>query len=269
MSSSDMLMSNKSRHGSDKSGEAGDFFENVSAEDVITYTLKVDGQITSYLAKCNKALGSKKATKQQKSSVEILEDWASTTWAPLKKEMLETVVGTTSKLDKVAMAERKFFTLKTDVEDSGLLAGPGRDGGSTSSDDGSTARDKGKTTTTTTTSSKQVALAPGGDSTVAENQRMLEKAGFSLAPYGADGKFGDTTSRQLKAFQQKNGLMPTGMFDATTVAKLRSLTGGGAAGDSGSSLGAMFTSSTFKKVGLVLAGVAVVGGVYYVMTSED
>lgn len=123
-------------------------------------------------------------------------------------------------------------------------------------------------TTTTTTKSTQVAVAPDGDPTVAQNQRMLEKAGFSLAPYGADGKLGATTTKQVKAFQQKVGLPVTGTFDAATVAKLKSMYGDSSS-DSPSAMGAVFSASNLKKAGLVLAGVAVVGGVYYVMTSED
>lgn len=53
------------------------------------------------------------------------------------------------------------------------------------------------------------------------NQERLILLGYSLAPYGADGKPGSTTTRQIIAFQIKEGLPQTGSFDGPTVERLR------------------------------------------------
>jgi len=53
------------------------------------------------------------------------------------------------------------------------------------------------------------------------NQERLVLLGYSLAPYGADGKPGQTTTKQIKAFQAKEGLPQTGVFDAVTVERLK------------------------------------------------
>lgn len=58
------------------------------------------------------------------------------------------------------------------------------------------------------------------------NQEMLILAGYSLAPYGADGRPGPTTTNQIKAFQAKEGLPQTGTFDAATVDRLKLRTAG-------------------------------------------
>lgn len=53
-------------------------------------------------------------------------------------------------------------------------------------------------------------------------QTLLEKHGFSLAPYGADGKFGNKTLEALKAFQSANGLAVDGICGKNTWAALES-----------------------------------------------
>ena len=47
-------------------------------------------------------------------------------------------------------------------------------------------------------------------------QDVLITAGYSLAPYGADGDFGSTTEQATKAWQEKHGLKPTGVVDDAT-----------------------------------------------------
>jgi hypothetical protein len=47
-------------------------------------------------------------------------------------------------------------------------------------------------------------------------QHQLITHGFSLAPYGADGKFGQTTEEAVKKFQTSRGLPATGIVDNAT-----------------------------------------------------
>lgn len=51
---------------------------------------------------------------------------------------------------------------------------------------------------------------------VRDVQERLLKLGYKLGPTGADGNFGPLTWKAVKAFQQKNGLAPTGIVDENT-----------------------------------------------------
>jgi peptidoglycan hydrolase-like protein with peptidoglycan-binding domain len=55
---------------------------------------------------------------------------------------------------------------------------------------------------------------------VADVQKGLVALGFGLPKYGIDGIRGAETSSAVAKFQQANGIDPTGVPDATTVAKL-------------------------------------------------
>lgn len=47
-------------------------------------------------------------------------------------------------------------------------------------------------------------------------QTKLVQLGYSLAPYGADGSFGNKTAEALKAFQSDNGLVADGVCGPMT-----------------------------------------------------
>lgn len=51
---------------------------------------------------------------------------------------------------------------------------------------------------------------------VKEAQEILIRKGYSLAPYGADGKFGNKTLAAVKAFQKDNGLAVDGIVGKNT-----------------------------------------------------
>lgn len=51
---------------------------------------------------------------------------------------------------------------------------------------------------------------------VKEAQEILIRKGYSLAPYGADGKFGNKTLTAVKAFQKDNGLAVDGIVGKNT-----------------------------------------------------
>lgn len=55
---------------------------------------------------------------------------------------------------------------------------------------------------------------------VVECQEDLLKLGYDLSPYGADGKYGDTTIREVKKFQTANGLTADGICGPMTWAAL-------------------------------------------------
>ena len=55
---------------------------------------------------------------------------------------------------------------------------------------------------------------------VVECQEDLLKLGYDLSPYGADGKYGDTTIREVKKFQTANGLVADGICGQMTWAAL-------------------------------------------------
>lgn len=55
---------------------------------------------------------------------------------------------------------------------------------------------------------------------VFELQVALERAGFGLSRYGADGTFGQETTRALRRFQVAAGLPATGILDAASLAAL-------------------------------------------------
>lgn len=103
----------------------------------------------------------------------------------------------------------------------------------------------------------------GGLSTVAEAQQILASLGFN--PGKIDGVMGPNTASAIRAFQTKEGLPATGTLDAGTLAKLRAKKSGASAA-AASSKG----MSTGLKVGLALAGAAVIGGgLWYFMQDEE
>ena len=55
---------------------------------------------------------------------------------------------------------------------------------------------------------------------VVECQEDLLKLGYDLSPYGADGKYGNTTIREVKKFQTKSGLTADGICGQMTWAAL-------------------------------------------------
>lgn len=59
-------------------------------------------------------------------------------------------------------------------------------------------------------------------SDVAEMQKLLEKHGFSLSPYGPDGDFGGLTETRVKEFQKKEKLTPDGVVGLSTMQALES-----------------------------------------------
>ena len=65
---------------------------------------------------------------------------------------------------------------------------------------------------------------------VTECQEALLKLGYDLSPYGADGKYGNTTIREVKKFQTASGLTADGICGPMTWAALDAAV----AGDSGS-----------------------------------
>lgn len=57
---------------------------------------------------------------------------------------------------------------------------------------------------------------------VAELQRLLVAAGFSVGRYGVDGMFGDATEAAVRAYQRSRGLTDDGVAGAVTIGALRS-----------------------------------------------
>ena len=97
---------------------------------------------------------------------------------------------------------------------------------------------------------------------VAEAQQLLTAQGFN--PGGVDGKLGNNTRAAITKFQAANGLPATGNLDAATLAKLRG--GKSATPGAGASAKGM---STGMKVGLALAGAAVIGGGLWFVLKDD
>ncbi len=60
-------------------------------------------------------------------------------------------------------------------------------------------------------------MAPRIDSTFRQHQADLQKAGYALPKYGADGKSGTETKNAIIKFQQDHHLTPTGKFDKDTL----------------------------------------------------
>lgn len=60
---------------------------------------------------------------------------------------------------------------------------------------------------------------------VVECQEDLLKLGYDLSPYGADGKYGDTTIREVKKFQKANGLTADGITGPRTWSALDAAVG--------------------------------------------
>src|SRR5262245_26251778 len=64
-------------------------------------------------------------------------------------------------------------------------------------------------------------IAKGAKGTdVAKMQEALQTAGYKLPAYGADGKFGDETTKALKKFQTDHCLKDTGRLDKQTMEQL-------------------------------------------------
>ena len=51
---------------------------------------------------------------------------------------------------------------------------------------------------------------------VVECQEDLLKLGYDLSPYGVDGKYGNTTMREIRKFQSANGLTSDGICGPRT-----------------------------------------------------
>lgn len=62
---------------------------------------------------------------------------------------------------------------------------------------------------------------------VVECQEDLLMLGYDLSPYGADGKYGDTTIREVKKFQTASGLTADGICGPKTWAALDEAVAGG------------------------------------------
>ena len=62
---------------------------------------------------------------------------------------------------------------------------------------------------------------------VVECQEDLLKLGYDLSPYGADGKYGNTTIREVKKFQTASGLKADGICGPNTWAALDAAVGPG------------------------------------------
>lgn len=97
---------------------------------------------------------------------------------------------------------------------------------------------------------------------VAEAQQILTSLGFD--PQGIDGKLGPNTRAAISKFQAANGLPATGNLDAATFAKLQAKKG-----SKPSAAASSKGMSTAMKVGLALAGAAVIGGGLYFVLKDD
>ena len=62
---------------------------------------------------------------------------------------------------------------------------------------------------------------------VVECQNDLLQLGYDLNPYGADGKYGSTTIREVKKFQAASGLTADGICGQKTWAALDEAVAGG------------------------------------------
>ena len=62
---------------------------------------------------------------------------------------------------------------------------------------------------------------------VVECQEDLLTLGYDLAPYGADGKYGNTTIREIKKFQTASGLVADGITGPRTWEALDEAVAGG------------------------------------------
>ena len=58
-----------------------------------------------------------------------------------------------------------------------------------------------------------------------ECQKDLLKLGYDLSPYGADGKYGNITMREVKKFQTASGLTADGICGPMTWAALDTAVG--------------------------------------------
>ena len=80
---------------------------------------------------------------------------------------------------------------------------------------------------------------------VTECQEDLLKLGYDLSPYGADGKYGNTTIREVKKFQTASGLTADGICGPMTWAALDAAVAasGSSAGTASSSTGGTASGS--------------------------
>ena len=62
---------------------------------------------------------------------------------------------------------------------------------------------------------------------VVECQNDLLQLGYDLSPYGADGKYGNTTIREVKKFQKASGLTADGICGPKTWEALDAAVGPG------------------------------------------
>ena len=73
--------------------------------------------------------------------------------------------------------------------------------------------------------------------TVTECQEDLLKLGYDLSPYGADGKYGNTTIRELKKLQTASGLTADGICGPMTWTALDAAVAAASGSASGSESG--------------------------------
>ena len=82
-----------------------------------------------------------------------------------------------------------------------------------------------------------------------ECQEDLLKLGYDLSPYGADGKYGNTTIREVKKFQTASGLTADGICGPMTWAALDAAVAGDSGSASGSTGGTTSGSASSQDAG--------------------
>ena len=86
---------------------------------------------------------------------------------------------------------------------------------------------------------------------VTECQEDLLKLGYDLSPYGADGKYGNTTIREVMKFQTASGLTADGICGPMTWAALDAAVAGASGSASGSTGGTASGSDPSQATGSV------------------
>jgi peptidoglycan hydrolase-like protein with peptidoglycan-binding domain len=84
---------------------------------------------------------------------------------------------------------------------------------------------------------------------VTECQEDLLKLGYDLSPYGADGKYGNTTIREVKKFQTASGLTADGICGPMTWAALDAAMAAASSSSSGSTGGTASGSASSQDSG--------------------